>query len=151
MRIVVKGADFSAVSIGKVVEDLSFEINKDNVADKMVNWNGTSASSVTYYQISDNQLSEITNANRVRTDYIKVTPGMKIKFNKATNTATIPFVVSFDENKNVLGVDKCFVSDAGTLYDTEFTIPSGVSYIWVQLQVSAFTQAEFLVKGIMPA
>ena len=30
MRIVIKAADFSSVSIGKVVKDLSFVINAEN-------------------------------------------------------------------------------------------------------------------------
>ena len=86
MRVIIKNADFSAVSIGKVIEDLSFKIDTNNVTSKFVNWNGTSSSSIQYYVINNGELGTTENGNRIRTDYIKVVPGMDILLNNCTNT-----------------------------------------------------------------
>ena len=149
MRVIIKNADFSAVSIGKVIEDLSFKIDTNNVTSKFVNWNGTSSSSIQYYVINNGELGTTENGNRIRTDYIKVVPGMDILLNNCTNTQSVPTIVCFNSNKHPLGVSSCYITDT-TVANAHYTIPQGTAYIWIQIQALYLTTSAFLIMGTMP-
>ena len=144
MRIVIKDADFSAVSIGKVIEDLSFTF----LPSSFVNYLSDTTpnfTAVTYFvgSSTSENLSTATNANRGISDFIKVIPGMQIKFEGTwSNTSTTPSIVAFDGNKNVLPPSKC----GWTTESSSFIVQQGVAFI--KLQSSGVTGE---CVGTMPA
>lgn len=136
MRIVIKGADFSAVSIGKVVEDLSFSFKASDGVDAInaffPTYNSGSPETAPYYTGSSG--SEVTidtsgSSSRVVSDYHKVSEGMSIVMSYLTNPSSGPIIICFDENKNILS-SKCFWN--AEQINKTITIPSGVSYVKFQ-------------------
>lgn len=136
MRVVIKGADFSNVSIGDVIEDLSF-VFKNN---EFTNCNPSAAtgfnpadiyvggSSAEAFTISEN------NPNRGISDFIRVIPNMTLTFTGTwSNTATVPSVVPFDASQNLLTPAKGFWTTEGR----SFVIPEGVYF--VKLQASSYS------------
>lgn len=160
MRIVIENADFSSVSIGKRVKDLSFSYaNGTAMLGILVN-PPTGVSAVTssisagsgtnptasYYtgSSSSETLTAASNANRFVSDFIEVTEGMGISSTKLGNTYTVPSIVAFDSGKNVLTPNKCAWSSGGAL---SYTVPSGVKYIKIQTSVLA---VDTNITGTMP-
>jgi hypothetical protein len=136
MRVVIKGADFSSVSIGKVVEDLSFSFKAtDGVAainEFFPTYNSGSPISAPYYVGTNG--SEVTleasgSSSRVVSDYHKVSEGMSVVMSYLSNPFSGPIVICFDENKNILS-SKCFWNS--DQINKTITIPSGVSYVKFQ-------------------
>ena len=136
MRVVIKGADFSSVSIGKVVNDLSFSFKAtDGVAvinEFFPTYNSGSPISAPYYigaSGSEVTLEASGSSSRVVSDYHKVSEGMSIVMGYLTNPSSGPIIICFDENKNILS-SKCFWNPDKV--NNTITIPSGVSYIRFQ-------------------
>ena len=161
MRIIIKGADFSANSIGKVGKDLSFAYNTDaelktipflNIVDRTANlpWTGDTSNvrAELIYLGSSSATSFTTNtsAARIITDYIEVTEGMTITgvFN---TTNSVPTIICFDESKNVLGPSATYTCWINGTDSFTFTIPSGVKYI--KLEVNSVSTG-FYFRGTMP-
>lgn len=140
MRVKIKGADFSAVSIGKVLKDLSksFDWNDGVEAQNefFVNYNSGTPTVITYYYGSSLPLGQTTNANRISTDFIETREGMKYTLEFWQNTASVPSIVMFNENKEVI--------DAGwantqTAY-LNGVIPANVKYIKLQMQIGNYAK-----------
>ena len=170
MRIVIKDADFSAVSIGKVYRDLSF--NYPNTASlkadfpwanvisrtAALSWNQSSGnlSNTTFLGASsgDNAYTPYTNNNaRLVSDYLEVCPGMVIHFNHFINTATIPVIVCYDENKTPLGPSASYSKwvTSTSADDTSFTVPDGVKYItFCVTSLDDFSGGSNYIRGEMP-
>lgn len=160
MRVVIKNADFSAVSIGKVIRDLSFNYSNGTLLNAImknpideVTENGYDASSThnaaaTYYVGSSGSesFSVVTNANRIVSELIEVVEGMVISSTVLNNTDSVPSIVCFDSDKNVLPPSKACWSYYNTI--NSFIIPSGVKYI--SIQTSKIKNATN-IKGVMPS
>jgi hypothetical protein len=165
MRIVIKDADFSAVSIGKIGEDLSFNFNSSNYNDWMVNppvnpitqedlASGVNAGSTksgngdaTCYQGSngDSSYTTYTGPGRFVSKDIPVVPGMKVTFT-ADNTTTIPVIVCLDSSKQAMtpvNTTNC----AWAAVSQVFTIPAGCAFI--QLSIAKIASWTSFV-GTMP-
>lgn len=161
MRIIIKDADFSANSIGKVGKDLSFAFNTVdelrnmpwlNIVDKTeaLPWNEDmgNTSTITFYAAttSATTFSTITNAARIISDYFEVVEGMQISV-LTNNTINIPTLLCFDENKNILGPSSTYTEWLGTTGSFIFTVPSGVKYI--QFQINTLDTGHYF-RGTMP-
>lgn len=158
MRIIVKGADFSNVSIGKVIKDLSFNYNTLQLVNSVLTnpiddlsvvdpVNGYGAGnghngSVTYYGAAegDANYQSYTNKYRFISNLIEVAEGMVITYNMLTSMTPL-FIFYSDKNTMIIPPQGYWGSDTGT-----FTIPSGVKYIRFQTsKIYTYT----LVKGEM--
>ena len=149
MRIKIKNADFSSVSIGKVEKDFSFAyvgseklkttpwVNVINPAANLP-WTsgGTNLSDITFLlaSSSSSSYSTLTNNQRMLSDYIEVVEGMIITTN-LKNTDTVPLIVCYDANKNALGPSStyCLWKTSSAEYSSTFTIPAGVKYIRINV------------------
>lgn len=168
MRIVIKNADFSSVSIGKVTKDLSFnyvgddirDFPWDNISDKTVAlpWVGGLSSNVTGTTIllATSEASSYTvltnNNNRIVSDFIEVVPGMVITSKIITGTNNIPFIVCYNANKEALGPSSTYNQWSESVIEKTFTIPEGVKYIKIQSSgIKASVQSvDTVLKGEMP-
>lgn len=164
MRIVIKNADFSAVSIGKVVKDLSFSygVGGDKTMQELpwINISNTSAAlpwndgnaiitSTNYLAATDSSESYTTanNAHRIISDFIEVTQGMVIKSNSSGAT-NVPSIICYNESKEALGPGNgyaCWYEINSN--EKIYTIPAGVKYIKYQATEVASSQ---YFKGEMP-
>ena len=111
MRIVIKGADFSDVSIGKIIRDLSFRVcgasDSEEGVHGFINYSdGQVIKADATYEVIDGSVTAVSPVFRLITDYLPVVPGMEITFLgiKKSNTSTIivPFVSCFDSSKTLL-------------------------------------------------
>lgn len=160
MRIIIKDADFSEVSIGKIVKDLSFSYdNGTKVLGILVNPpTGVSVVSqiysadsgvnpaAKYYNgsVDSAELTETNNAYRYVSELIEVSPGMVITGSTIPNTTGNPSVVAFDYNMDVLTPSECAWSNDGAF---SYTVPNGVKYISFQMVIlSPFAS----LTGTMP-
>lgn len=145
MRIVIKGADFSANSIGKVGRDLSFEftwedtswIQNSGIPATLTGLisSGSPYGGADWYEGSNGGNTwekRINNNNRFASFPIEVTAGMLIRVVWIGNTATVPTVLALDSDKNPL--TPCNTTNALWQTDSDshyFTVPQGASYIIV--------------------
>lgn len=160
MRIVIKNADFSSVSIGKVIEDLSFSfsITNENVNENVLNPPSVALTSSALVASPENNdgttiyLAEssgstfdvrVNNKNRWVTDFFEVTEGMIINLTSwySGGEANTPNVVCFDENKNVMNPPN------GCWSGSSYIIPSGCHYIKFQSSQIRLNQG---ASGTMP-
>lgn len=163
MRVIIKGADFSEVSIGKVIRDLSFRVSANKGLPEGVhgfpNWDESTqvANNVKLYQINEGvvQLPSVGSSARLQSDYIEVSEGMIISADTSlvATSRMAPQVVCFDSNKNLFtdaAVYSAYISS--TNYSPlSFTIPAGVKYIKIQSSVGNDTTATHNVYiGSMP-
>ena len=165
MRLIIKGADFSTVSIGKVVKDLSFEYHHEDCVEWLTNpptvspivfpvsagTEESNNSSTVYYAASssDSSYRYTDNQHRYTSDFIEVTPGMKIKGLYTTGTATVPTIVCFDSSMNNPLTPISIYAYWGNTSDDgwAFTIPNNVKYIKIQIN-TLFSGGKIL--GEMP-
>lgn len=162
MRIVIKGADFSAVSIGKVTRDLSFELcgNTIDGISGFPNWDEDEqiVHAVKTYQIIDGVVSlTSTLGERLQSDYIEVCEGMTVTLSNVTDANASngirALLVCFDENKNLLTTAATYAAwrdlRGSVINNSPFTIPSGVKYIRLQC-VKTTTTNKNIFTGTMP-
>ena len=163
MRIAIKGADFSAVSIGKVTRDLSFELcgnTVDGISSDFLNWDEDEQTvhNVHTYQIVEGVVSLTSSyGERLQSDYIEVCEGMTVTFGNVTDANASngirALLVCFDENKNLLTTAATYAAwrDLGgsTINNSPFVIPSGVKYIILQCQKTTTTNKN-IFTGTMP-
>lgn len=163
MRMVIKNADFSSVSIGKVYKDLSFSYDTDaklreipwlNVVDTTADFpwtenNNASNTLILVANSSSSSYSTMTDKTRFVTDYIEVVQGMTIT-GKFANTNTVPTIVCFDENKNTLGPSSTYCSWINGTASFTFTVPAGVKYIKLQCS-SIYASSGYKFVGTMPS
>ncbi len=168
MRVIIKGADFSEVSIGKVVKDLSFEVsaNKIKGVSGFTNWNEESQSVVSepVYRVNteDNTVYYGNKSLRLHTDFIEVVGGMTVTaqaFNaNGGNTEIIPNIVCFDKDKQLFtdASDSTHVLyfdlNSHDVETINFTIPEDVKYIIIQSGATNYTTIENVnvYTGSMP-
>lgn len=162
MRIVIKGADFSEVSIGKVTKDLSFRVCASTTAEGGVqgfaNWDGTSKTNTNLFKISDDSVFMDSNQSnaRLQTDYIEVVKDMTVSATAEQLNGTnsiFPWIVCFNSNKTLLTdasvyavYDPLNTSGSRTI---SFVIPDGVKYIKVQSNTTAASNRNIFI-GSMP-
>lgn len=159
MKLVIEGADFSAVSIGKVIKDFSFKyvgvvaissILKNPPTSQSEERHDASSSgnsvALWYRATSGDSAFEIRNtADRFASNLIEVTEGMTIILDYIENGSTCPGLVAFDENKNVLPPNYAswIVGNTSLTYN----VPSNVRFI--SIQASAI-KPNSIVRGSMP-
>jgi hypothetical protein len=166
MRVIIKGADFSEVSIGKVVKDLSFEVsaNKIKGVSGFTNWNEESQIVVSepIYRISGETVYYGNKSLRLHTDFIEVVGGMTVTAKAFSanvgNNEIIPNIVCFNKDKQLFtdASDSTHVLyfDLSS-HDVEtinFTIPEDVKYIIIQSGATDYTTIENVnvYTGSMP-
>lgn len=164
MRIIVKGADFSNVSIGKVIKDLSFNYNTLQQMNSLLanpvddlslvdptdgfaagGRGGGHNGSATYYgaESGDSQYQSATNEYRFISNLIEVTEGMVITYTAIDGSSSLPtFICYSDENTLIVPPVAYWGSFNGT-----YTIPAGVKYIRFQC---AHLYSYATLKGDMP-
>ena len=158
MRIIIKNADFSQVSIGKVVKDLSFAFDSSNGAgggtghgDMDVinaffpNFNSGSPTSATYYSGSSG--GTVTDAgttvNRIVSDFIEVSEGMTITAERMpSGGSSSPIMIAFDANKAIISSACMWASGTPPYIDTK-VLPAGVKYIKFQTGASSTAIGSF--------
>ena len=172
MRVVIKNADFSGNSIGKVGRDYSFTAvgNRPDGIKLYENWalNGQGTAyviSTKLYVIDtsgDDDLVLFDNTedrSRLLTGFIEVIPGMTIarnnmpSINFISDGITIPYLVCFDENKQLLADAESYatyIPIGGTIVNRDFTIPAGVKYVRCQTAISNDSGTN-IVSGNMPS
>lgn len=161
MRVVIKGADFENVSIGKVVKDLSFSfsITNENVSDYLLNPPTVSLTNSilgaantnnngTIIYIGTSSDASITaspnNPNRWVSDFIPVVAGMTIDLSTwYRGGETTPIIICFDSDKNIMNQPNGAWGSVGS-----YVIPSGCAYIKLQSQQMKLGQG---ASGTMPA
>lgn len=170
MRLVIKNADFSSVSIGKVERDLSFQVsaNSDGVVG-FENWDGSAIVNTkgTVATISDGVVSypNTTLYDRLYTDYIEVSEGMIISAasgssvkSPSSSARVIPVIVCFNENKELLTDASVYAGyfdlltidpDSENPTNIPFTVPSGVKYVKIQTIKYSNSTAN-VIRGVMP-
>lgn len=170
MRILIKGADFSEVSIGKVTRDLSFQVSANSTGvTGFENWDGSSIINTkgTVAIISNGIVSypDITLYDRLYTDYIEVCEGMIISAasgssvkSPSSSARIIPVIVCFNENKELLTDASTYAGyfdlltidpDSTNPTNIPFTVPSGVKYIKIQT-IKYANSTDNVITGIMP-
>ena len=163
MRVIIKGADFSQVSIGKVVKDLSFEylsgsaINTilanpiDNVSyiDPSTGYTpGSHNASTTFYMASasDASYTVMNNTYRLVSDFIEVTSGMTISGNRLTGRNVMPIIICYNKNKELIEPPVAkWTDDANRTFT--YIIPNNVAYIKIQTEI---LYQDSSIKGTMP-
>lgn len=140
MRIVIKNADFSSVSIGKVIKDLSFSFDSaDGVAAINAffpNYNSGTPTNTTYYTgASGSTVTEAGTTNaRLVTDFIEVEPGMiinAVSFDRGS--ASEPSLIAFNASKEIISSACGYVELIGSYKLVNFVIPDNVKYIKLQM------------------
>lgn len=152
MRMIIKNADFSSVSIGKVVKDLSFSFTAEDGNDAInaffINYNNGSFTRATIYLgNSGNPVTGSTSNGRTVTDFIEVTGGMKINLQRVYAPSNSPTVIAFDADKNILS-SKCRWETGYAPYT--YIVPEGVKYIKLQSQGIETTYPYTTCSGTMP-
>jgi hypothetical protein len=161
MRIIIKNADFSSVSIGKVVKDLSFNYsngvavngillnpctNELLITSSGYDFGSGSNVAATYKVASEGDSdwsSDTTTVNRGVSNFIEVSAGMIIRGNHLTGGGSrVPTVVCYNSNKEVLPPSYALWGNLDL-----FTIPNGVSYIKIQINNIRSTSK---IGGTMP-
>lgn len=167
MRVIIKGADFSEVSIGKVVKDLSFEVSANTVkgVSGFTNWDSVNESTISepVYRIdTENNIVYYGNKSlRLHTDFIEVVGGMTITakaFSSNGNGEVIPNIVCFDKDKQLFtdASDSTHVLyfnlNSHNVQTINFTIPEDVKYIIIQSPKTDYTTIENVnvYTGSMP-
>ena len=167
MRVIIKGADFSNVSIGKVTKDLSFRISANPLATEGVhgftNWdeeNQTVLTSDTAYKVSGSTVSQSNGTSRLITDFIEVIPGMAISlFRGQTNingsSSTYAIISCFNSNKELLTNASTYAAwmDRTSPYNLNnipFTVPEGVAYIRIMSNSNTTSDGQNIYIGSMP-
>lgn len=169
MRVIIKNADFSSVSIGKVEKDLSFDyqgvlqlktfpwVNANLSAP--LPWTDGNLLIADYLSAADSAESytQQHNAARLVSDYIEVTEGMVIETN-CKNTYNVPAIICYNANKEALGPSStyCLWKTNNEYNYARFTVPAGVKYIVVNFMeiVDAATEASTItryIKATMPS
>ena len=154
MRIIVKNADFSEVSIGKVVIDLSFSFDAADGVDAIntffPNYNSGTPSNTTIYTGRSGETvsaSDSPTNTRLVSDYIQVRPGMIINTRFAATVATTPLIIAFNNNKEIISGSCGWNADNTYSYE----VPSGVAYIKVQVSSVATGPTNYTkVSGSTP-
>lgn len=169
MRIVIKNADFSSVSIGKVVKDLSFSFDSANGAGSgeghgdivtinafFLNFNSGTPTATTIYAGSEGgTVTTVDNSpNRFVSDFHEVSEGMIINAYQFGHDNNSPNIIAFDEDKNIVSASCKWVSSTSP-YDATFVVPNGVKYVKFQQGVSTGPKNQLLngftkASGIMP-
>ena len=164
MRVIIKNADFSEVSIGKVVKDLSFDYPNSSalrnapwengpVATTALPWNDGMYSSTSYLSAAEDaaQYTPVTNAHRLVTDFIEVVEGMIITSNLMGGSDNLPVLICYDSTKNVLGPSSTYTKWNKSTYleNWTFTVPAGVKYIKIQ-STGILNTVDQILKGEMP-
>lgn len=152
MRVIIKNADFSDVSIGKVVKDLSFSFTAADGVDAInaffPNYNsGTPTSTTIYVGSSGGSVTTSSSANRSVSDYIPVIAGMTIKLNFVASAATTPVLIAFNSNKEVISSSCVWET---TNNPVTYTVPEGVAFIKVQVQTVVTGTNNTAASGTMP-
>lgn len=167
MRVIIKGADFSNVSIGKVVEDLSFRVSANPLAEEGVhgfmNWDEDSQTVTTSnasYRITDGVVSQASGISRLITGFIKVIPGMIVSLvggqtNINSSSSIYSIISCFNANKELLTNASIYAAwmnktSPYTLNNIPFTVPEGVAYIRIMSNSNATTAAQNIYIGSMP-
>ena len=152
MRIIIKNADFSSVSIGKVVEDLSFIVhnNVDELNEFFPNYNSGTFTSTTFYKCSQGStdVEEITTDQRAVSDFVKVTSGMTLECSSiATGSKSTPVFVTFDANKATVASSFAWTDNVG---NASMVVPNGIE--WIKVQTTGFSGSgtSQFIKGDMP-
>lgn len=161
MRVVIKGADFENVSIGKVVKDLnfSFSITNENASNYLLNPPTVSLTSSslsaddsnnngTIVYIGTSSDASITaspnNPNRWVSDFIPVIAGMTIDLSTwYRGSETTPILICFDSEKNIMNQPNGVWGSAGS-----YVVPANCAYIKLQSQQMRLGQG---ASGTMPA
>lgn len=161
MRVIIKNADFSEVSIGKVVKDLSFsyvgEALNNIFANPVDDWSlvidalpydysagqGHNEKATLYVGGSDAQSwTVLNNANRFVTEEIEVCEGMQLTVHlNSTFPTNMPSITCFDSDHQVLA------PNVAASWTSPYTIPAGVKYVKFQFQGISTTTS---VAGTMP-
>lgn len=170
MRVIIKGADFSEVSIGKVTRDLSFRLvsnstevtiasAEDEVGYK--NYSDGTLERVYVYRIEEEEgrLKVIlgnSKSDRLQTYPIEVVPGMSISFvdtgNVSTSSSIIPNLVCLDGDKNLLSDPStyaAYIPYSQPSVNMPFIVPNGVKYVIIQAVVRP-QEEKGIVAGEMP-
>lgn len=169
MRVIIKGADFSKVSIGKIVKDLSFEVSANTVkgVSGFTNWDSVNESTISepVYRIdTNNNIVYYGNKSlRLHTDFIEVVGGMIItakafSSNSGANNEIIPNIVCFNKDKQLFtdASDSAHVLyfnlNSHDVETINFTIPEDVKYIIIQSPKTDYTtiQNVNVYTGSMP-
>ncbi len=161
MRVIIKGADFENVSIGKVIKDLSFsfEITNENVGEYLLNRPTVSLTTSSINASDQNNNGTIVyiggstdvtitespnNPNRWVSDFIPVDEGMTINLSKwYRGPETTPILICFNSEKQVMNQPNGAWSTSNS-----YVIPSGCAYIKLQSQQMRLGQG---ASGTMPA
>ena len=146
MRIIIKNADFSSVSIGKVVKDLSFSFDSSNGAGPgkghgdnatinafFPNWNNGTPTETEYYSGSEGGTVTMagTTANRIVSDFHEVSEGMLISLSMVAGGSSIPNIIAFAADKSTIVSSACKWG-SGVHMDSSLVVPEGVKYIKFQ-------------------
>ena len=161
MRVIIKNADFSGVSIGKVVRDLSFNydtlqemnsiltnpVDDLSVVDPTDGYGAGSGhnGSATYYWASsgDQEYTPNTNQYRFISNKIEVSEGMKITYTAIDGASDLPTIICYSEEDTLIVPPEAFWGS----FNGEYVIPSGVKYIRFQC---AHLYGYATIKGEMP-
>lgn len=161
MRLIIKNADFSSVSIGKVPKDLSFSVDSSNYEDYFLNppydttlpqyaYDGN-CDAVTQYnaQDGDNAYTLYENdKNRFQTDFIPVTEGMTIELKYLQGGNSCPVLVCFNSAKQpIVPANETTAVWFAEITSGDFVIPNGCSFIKIQTSI---LRSDFAIKGTMP-
>ena len=125
MRLVVRGADFSAVSIGKVYKDISFDLDYQEIISILENppYNPAATPSSTSYGTFNNNARFIT-------DYIPVVEGMTIIFQGLCGGNSVPAITCYDSSKTIKTPPQTYsIWSNDDSVRAEFVVPAGVSFI----------------------
>lgn len=167
MRVIIKGADFSNVSIGKVVEDLNFRISANSLAEEGVygfmNWDEDSQTVTTsdaIYRITDGVVYQGSGSSRLITDFIKVIPGMIVSLKGGQtyingSNSIISIISCFNANKELLtdaSIYAAWMNNTSPymLNNIPFTVPEGVTYIRIISNNNTTSVNQNIYIGSMP-
>lgn len=161
MRLIIKNSDFSSVSIGKVLKDISFSVDSSNYKDYFLNppyntnlpqysYDGN-CDGVTQYSASSGDSSYTlyeNDKNKFQTDFISVTEGMTIELKYLHGGNNCPVLVCFNSAKQPLvpanGTNAVWFAE---IMSGTFVIPSGCSYIKIQTSI---IRSDSAIVGTMP-
>ena len=155
MRIVIKDADFSDVSIGKVVEDLSFLFTAADGVDAInaffpnYNSGGTIQDTTCYIGSEGGTVSPQTKHNRLVSDFHEVVEGMTVKtLFVISGGDTVPAIVAFDASKNVISTACMWINE---YTQKTYIVPANVKYLKFQTNAVATTTPNYLtINASMP-
>ena len=170
MRIVIKNADFSSVSIGKVVKDLSFSFDSSNgtgpgeghgdnavINEFFPNWNNGTPTEAEYYSGTEGgtvTMAGITD-NRIVSDFHEVSEGMLISLSMVAGGSSIPNIIAFAADKTTIVSSACKWG-SGAHMDSSLVVPEGVKYVKFQTPttgagVGNLADGYTTASGTMPA